>query len=233
MVGERHGGFPLALRRARTPSDASSSHRLDPVPPTTPSDPAGPPAHVNGTATRGAGAATPTSAGAEADTWAASDDVLTLEGLLAERGEALMRLAYLVTGHRADAEDLFQETLADAHRKWHLVQASDHPYAYVRTMLTNRHTSSRRRKWHGERPTDPGELPDRGLADPARRVDSDAALWQLLEQLPDRMRTVLVLRYFEDLEDAEIARTLGIAVSTVRATASRALAQLRERGEPA
>lgn len=157
----------------------------------------------------------------------------TIEDFVAERGESLMRFAYLVTGHQADAEDLFQETLVDVHRKWDRVRASDHPYAYVRTMMTNRHTSSRRRKWHGERPTDPVDMPSTAdtWTDPSGRVDSDDALWQLLATLPDRMRTVLVLRYFEDLDDAEIADILGLAVSTVRATASRAVAQLRERGE--
>ncbi|GAB3117391.1 SigE family RNA polymerase sigma factor [Janibacter alkaliphilus] len=163
----------------------------------------------------------------------AAAEALTFEEFVGERGESLMRYAYLVTGQTADAEDLFQETFADVHRKWDRVSASDHPYAYVRTMMTNRYTSSRRRRWHGERPTDPQEMPveSRVTQDHSSRVASDDALWQLLGTLSERMRTILVLRYFEDLDDAEIADTLGIAVSTVRATASRAIGQLRERGD--
>lgn len=203
MVGQRLGGLPAVPGRARS----------RPAPP-----PRSPLAmevtdHDEGGAAAAAGG-------------------LTIEDFIVERGESLMRLAYLITGQRADAEDLFQETLVDVHRKWSRVQGSDHPYAYVRTMMTNRFTSSRRRKWHGERPTDPVDMPAAADAwfDPSHRVDSDDALWQLLATLPDRMRTVLVLRYFEDLDDSEIADALGIAVSTVRATASRAIAQLRTKG---
>ena len=157
---------------------------------------------------------------------------LTLESFVEERGEQLLRLAYLVTGNHADAEDLFQETLAEVHRKWSRVAASEHPYAYVRRMLNNKFVSSRRRKWHGERPTDPVDVValDESSTDPTREVDGQDAMWRLLEMLPPKMRAVLVLRYFEDLSDAEIADTLGIGVSTVRANASRALAQLRTKG---
>lgn len=159
-------------------------------------------------------------------------ETASVEAFVAARGEQLLRLAYLVTGSHADAEDLLQDTLADVHRKWDRVQASDHPYAYVRTMLNHRHISGRRRKWHGEHPTDPADVValDRRASDPTSAVDEHDELWHLLATLPPRMRTVLVLRYFEDLDDDEIARTLGIAVSSVRASASRALAVLRTKG---
>lgn len=169
----------------------------------------------------------------EAPSEAAPQSVpLTIEAFVAERGEPLLRLAYLVTGNQADAEDLLQETLVDVHRKWDQVSRAEHPYAYVRTMLHNRFVSSRRRKWHGERPTDPVDITflEQAVADPVGEVDARDAMWRLLETLPPRMRAVLVLRYFEDLDDAEIAETLGIGVSTVRANASRALRQLRTKG---
>lgn len=155
----------------------------------------------------------------------------TVEELIAEHGEALIRFAYVVTGSHTDAEDLFQDTFTDVHRKWDRVARSDHPYAYVRTMMLNRFTSSRRRRWHGEQPTDPSEhvMAAQVVEDGTGRIDSDDALWRLLATLPTRMRTVLVLRYFEDMDDAAIAQTLGLAVSSVRSTASRALAVLRER----
>ncbi|WP_427384204.1 SigE family RNA polymerase sigma factor [Janibacter sp. G56] len=158
---------------------------------------------------------------------------LSIEEFIAERGESLMRLAYLIAGSKHDAEDLFQETFADVHRKWARVAASDSPYAYVRTMMANRYTSSRRRKWHGERPSDPhaGVMDTVVAPDGTGRIDSDDALWRLLATLPPRMRAVLVLRYVEDLDDQTIAETLGVAVGTVRAAASRGLAQLRERGD--
>lgn len=159
-------------------------------------------------------------------------ETASVEAFVTSRGEQLLRLAYLVTGSHADAEDLLQETLADVHRKWDRVCVSEHPYAYVRTMLNHRHISARRRKWHGEHPTDPADVAvlDRRASDPTAAVDGQDEMWQLLATLPPRMRTVLVLRYFEDLDDDEIARTLGIGVSSVRASASRALATLRTKG---
>lgn len=228
MAGQRLGGFPVPARHARTPPAGRRFGRSGEAAPRTGAGPdsAGPAGdrargHDDGIAAAPAGEVNP-----------ARVEVQSIEAFIAERGESLMRFAYLVTGQRADAEDLFQETLSDVHRKWDHVSTTDHPYAYVRTMMANRHVSARRRKWHGERPTDPFDMVVIGpqADDAAGRVDSNDALWQRLEGLPDRMRTVLVLRYFEDLDDAEIADTLGIAVSSVRATASRAIAQLRAQG---
>lgn len=155
---------------------------------------------------------------------------LTIEQFIADHGAQLMRLAYLVTGSQVDAEDLWQETFTDVHRKWSKVSAAVSPHAYVRTMMMNRHTSAMRRKWTGEHPTDPAAyvMTSQAVADPSERVDSDDALWQMLSTLPPRMREVLVLRYFEDLDDHAISEALGLAVSSVRSTASRALAHLRD-----
>ncbi len=143
-------------------------------------------------------------------------------------GRSLLRLAYVLTGSRADAEDLLQDALTDAHRGWAKVAASAAPYAYVRRILLNRHTSRMRRASAGERPVDPAGLPVGSVAAPDERVVSDLALWQRLSALPPRMRQVLVLRYYEDLDDAAIADALAISPGTVRSTASRALAILRE-----
>ncbi len=153
------------------------------------------------------------------------------EAFVADAGASLMRLAYALTGSVPDAEDLWQETFADVYRKWRRVDGSDQPRAYVRRMLLNRHTSSRRRRWAGESPTDPHTLRAVAAApaDPTDRLGSDDALWRLLATLAPRARAVLVLRYLEDLDDASIADTLGITRSTVAATASRGLAKLRER----
>jgi RNA polymerase sigma-70 factor (sigma-E family) len=177
------------------------------------------------------GEGTPTVvAGSQADPGdaVAAAGVMTFEALVADAGKSLMRLAYALTGSAADAEDLWQETFAEVYRKWRRVEASDQPRAYVRRMLLNRHTSSRRRRWTGESPTDPHVL-TAVAADATDRLGAQDALWRLLATLPPRTRAVLVLRYFEDLDDSSIADTLGITRSTVAATASRGLAQLRKR----
>ncbi len=155
-----------------------------------------------------------------------------LEAFLAANGRALLRLAYVLTGTRADAEDLLQDTLVDLHRNWGRVAASQTPYAYARRALVNRHTSNRRKKSASERPIAPQAVPDPGRPDETGRVDSDLALWQRLATLPPRMRQVLVLRFYEDLDDRAIADLLGIRAASVRSTAARALAILREDDQP-
>lgn len=152
----------------------------------------------------------------------------TIEDFVAAHGRALFRLAYLLTGTRADAEDLLHDTLVDLQRGWRKMAAAAAPYAYARTALMNRHASNRRRRSATEIPIDPVALPESAQPDPTARVDSDNALWQRLSTLPPRMREVLVLRYYEDLSDRLIADVLGIRPSAVRSTASRALAILRE-----
>lgn len=158
----------------------------------------------------------------------AAAGAMTFEAFVAQAGASLMRLAYALTGAAPEAEDLWQDTFAEVYRKWRHVEASDQPRAYVRRMLLNRHTSSRRRRWTRESPTDPHALTALA-ADQTDRLGAQDSLWRLLATLPPRARAVLVLRYFEDLDDSSIADTLGITRSTVAATASRGLAQLRKR----
>jgi len=146
----------------------------------------------------------------------------------AARGSALLRLAYVLTGDRHAAEDLVQDVLATAYRKWRRVGAADDVDAYVRTMLVRRHVSWRRRRWHGEVAT--GDALDRPASgDHVERQATHEALWQLLATLPPRQRAVLALRYYDDQSDAQVAEALGCTVSTVRSQASRALAALRLR----
>ena len=151
---------------------------------------------------------------------------MEFEEYVAARGVALRRFAYVLTADPHAAEDLVQSGLADAYRHWRKVQRADHPDAYVRRMMLNRHLSWRRRL--ASREVVSAELPE-----PPPRSDSADALasadeaWRLLALLPAKARTVLALRYFEDLDDAAIAQALGVAESTVRSTASRALKSLR------
>ena len=151
---------------------------------------------------------------------------MTFEQFVAAQGAPLLRLAFVLTGDRHLAEDLAQTALADAYRHWRKVTAADDPAAYVRRMLVNAHLSWRRRRSSTERPS---ELPDRvDLADrPGDALAARDQMRALLADLAPRARTVLVLRYYADLDDAAIAEAMGVSASAVRATASRALASLR------
>ncbi|MFC0003976.1 SigE family RNA polymerase sigma factor [Micromonospora siamensis] len=140
------------------------------------------------------------------------------------RSPRLLRTAYLLTHDRALAEDLLQTALARAWEAWSRVQGDPEPY--VRRILVNTYASWWRRRWTGERPT--GELPEPPAEpDPHTRFDDREQLWRALGRLPRRQRAVLVLRYFEDLSEAEIADTLGCSPGTVKSQASKALAKLR------
>jgi RNA polymerase sigma-70 factor (sigma-E family) len=143
------------------------------------------------------------------------------------RTPSLLGTAYLLTGDRAAAEDLLQASLTKAWAAWRRVSAADSPEAYVRRVMANTYASWWRRRWHGERPTE--VLPERvDGGDPTAAVDDRDALWRALGGLPRKQRAVLVLRYFEELSEAETAKVLGVSVGTVKSQASRALAKLRD-----
>jgi RNA polymerase sigma-70 factor (sigma-E family) len=137
------------------------------------------------------------------------------------RSRALLRTAYLLTSDWSTAEDLLQVSLTKAWRVWGRIDEG--PEAYVRKILVNTYVSWWRRRWRGEVPTE--ELPER----PADGTDLEQrdAVWAALGRLPRRMRAVLVLRYYEDLSEAEIARVLVINAGTVKSQCSKALAHLR------
>lgn len=147
----------------------------------------------------------------------------------------LYRSAYLLAGNHADAEDLAQQTLIKAHAGWAKVSASDSSNAYVRRILTNTFLSSKRpRARRLELLTD--EIPEwdgatgtaAGAAGTPGTSDERMALWPHITQLPPRQRAVIVLRYYEDLSEAEIAETLGCSRGNVKSTAHRALKSLRD-----
>ncbi len=146
---------------------------------------------------------------------------------------ALLRYAAALTGDRELAADVVQEVLVRAHSRWKRIGLLERPDLYLRRMVTNEHLSWRRR-WHVRRVS---AVPDDVLADRAtaeadhahRVVETDAA-WRRLAALTARQRTVLVLRYYEGLDDAEIATVLGTSRATVRSHASHALAALRAQG---
>lgn len=152
---------------------------------------------------------------------------MDFEDYVAARGPALLRFAYVLTADHHRAEDLAQAALADAFRHWGKVQRAEHPDAYVRRMLLNRHLGWRRLLSSTElvRASPPEPLP---ADDHAESVAASDEAWQALAQLPARPRAVLALRYLDDMGDEQIAAVLGITVSTVRSTASRALRTLRQ-----
>jgi RNA polymerase sigma-70 factor (ECF subfamily) len=141
------------------------------------------------------------------------------------RSAALLRIAYLVCGDLTLAEDLLQTTLTRTYLAWRRHGGIESLDAYARRVLLNTATSWWRRRWRGERPT--LNLPERPISDGADHVAERDAMWRLLGRLPARQRAVIVLRYYEDLSEADIASQLGVSVGTVKSHASRALATLR------
>ncbi|GAA3349155.1 SigE family RNA polymerase sigma factor [Amorphoplanes nipponensis] len=152
------------------------------------------------------------------------------EEYVAEQGQSLLRLAYVLTGDAHRAEDLTQTALADAYRHWGRITAARRPDAYVHRMLINAHLDWHRRRSSTERPTDLAGWEPPATIDPAEGIASRDQLRQVLATLPPRARTALILRYYADLDDAGIADAMGVSVSAVRATTSRALATLRGSG---
>jgi RNA polymerase sigma-70 factor (sigma-E family) len=154
------------------------------------------------------------------------DGDLEFREFVAARSPALLRTAYLLSGGDwALAEDLLQATLTKTYMAWGRIRDRDALESYVRRTLATTATSWWRRRWHGERPT--AVLPETALSDPGSEFDERDALWRLVLALPVRQRAVLVLRFYEDLSEAEIADALGLSPGTVKSHASRALATLR------
>jgi RNA polymerase sigma-70 factor (sigma-E family) len=142
-----------------------------------------------------------------------------------ERSTALLRLAFLLTGgDEHAAEDLLQTALFRAADRWPRI---DHPEAYVRQAMYHQQVSRWRLKWP-RREVQVAEVPDRVIGDGADAVELRLVVQAALKMLTARQRAVLVLRFFEDLPEAEVARILGIAVGTVRSTTHRSLARLRD-----
>lgn len=154
------------------------------------------------------------------------------DAFVTARGSSLLRTAYLLTRDRGLAEDLVQTALAKAWFAWGRIEG--HPDAYVRKIMVNTYSSWWRRRWNGEEATaDLPEAPaaggDHGRAGgrESSRVEERTDLWRALGRLPKRQRAVVVLRFYEDLSEAETAEIMQCSVGTVKSQASRALAKLR------
>ncbi|MCU1602007.1 MAG: transcriptional regulator, LuxR family [Frankiales bacterium] len=136
----------------------------------------------------------------------------------------LTRFAYLLCGDHALAEDLVQEAFVQLYRRFGDDLTVAAPVAYARRAVVNTHISRRRLRASTERVTD--QLPERPVHD-TDGAERDA-MWRALRTLPDRQRAVLVLRYYSDLSDDDIADALGCRPGTVRSLAARAFAALRD-----
>ncbi|MEV8638255.1 SigE family RNA polymerase sigma factor [Streptosporangium sp. NPDC051023] len=146
---------------------------------------------------------------------------------VAARGSALYRYGYVLTGNAEDAADLTQEALARLGDAWSRIRKKDDPEGYVRTTMARLHISLWRRL-RKERLV--AAVPEAAYTDD---YPGETGLWNELKGLPPKQRAVLVLRYYEDLPDDEIAGLLGISRGTVRSQAARALDKLRVRVAPA
>ena len=184
-----------------------------------------------------AGVAAADASGDSADPWdgpmgATSDEKLgavpSFDAWVAARGPALIGFAYLVTADRARAEEAVQDALSRAYGKWARVCRGRDPEPYVRRMIVNADISGWRRFGKHERPV--AEVIPAAAAsghDLAQTVTDEDAMWRLCAGLPRRQRAAVVLRYYEDLPDAQIAAILDCSESTVRSQIHRALATMR------
>jgi RNA polymerase sigma-70 factor (sigma-E family) len=156
---------------------------------------------------------------------------LAVEQLYREHRLQMVRLAYLLLGDRESAEDVAQDAFAALHRHWHRLRNTDAAIGYLRTATVNGSRSLLRRRRTARRYPQPDES--------SLSVESAEATSMLsaehrevlaaIQQLPDRQREVLLLRYWSELGEAEIARTLGISIGAVKSNASRGRTTLATR----
>jgi RNA polymerase sigma-70 factor (sigma-E family) len=143
------------------------------------------------------------------------------------RQQALVRFAYLLTSDYHHAEDLVQTALAKTYLTWDRLRDRGAVDAYVRRIIINENTSVWRRAWRrNERSTD--LVPDLlGAADNGDDAEGRAVLWQVVQKLPPRQRAAVVLRYYEDLSEADTAAVLGCSIGNVKSQTSRGIAAMR------
>jgi RNA polymerase sigma-70 factor (sigma-E family) len=154
-------------------------------------------------------------------------DVASLERLLDERGQRLMRVAVALTGSRADAEDLLQSALERVLRNWRRIESDPEAYLW-RTLYHLAADGWRQRgRWRTRLAEFRAQAPT-GLGEDVAAVDLRDELVRLLHQLPPRQRAVIVLRYWEQHSEAETAALLGCSEGTVKSAAARGLRRLHE-----
>jgi RNA polymerase sigma-70 factor (sigma-E family) len=141
-----------------------------------------------------------------------------------------LRAAQAMTGNRTDAEDLLQATLVKAYQSWDRIDDPAALDTYVRRVMVNTHISGWRRRRVDEYPTD--EIPDSAAAEDATRdADLHDVVQRAIDRLPRQMRAAVMLRFYDDMTEPEVAAALGISVGTVKSTVARAVAKLRKDAE--
>jgi RNA polymerase sigma-70 factor (sigma-E family) len=139
------------------------------------------------------------------------------------RSPSLLGIALLLTGDRGLAEDLLQVALLQTYRHWRELQFSDRPDAYVRRVMANQRISW----WRRRRVVEVGgPVPDRAGRRQQSTVEERDEMWRALHRLPPRTRAVLVLRYWEDLPEREVADILRCSIGSVKSQASRGLLRI-------
>ncbi|TQM82136.1 RNA polymerase sigma-70 factor (sigma-E family) [Saccharothrix saharensis] len=158
----------------------------------------------------------------------ASTGPLTLEDLYRQHRMRLVRLALLLVDEPATAEDVVQEAFTGLHRNWSNLRDAQAAVGYLRTAVVNGSRSVLRRRKTARDYTPPHVANARSAESLAMLTAEHQAVVRALSQLPPRQREVLVLRYYGDLSEAEIADATGISKGTVKSTASRALDALQK-----
>jgi RNA polymerase sigma-70 factor (sigma-E family) len=145
------------------------------------------------------------------------------------RSRPLLQAAWLLTGDWQQAEDLLQTSLVKVYLSWGRIRRSGNAEAYARRVLVTTYVTGRRRRWRAEVAT--ATLPDHVVAaDDFAAVDLRRAVTDALQQLPRRQRAVVVLRYYCDLSERDVAEALGCSEGTVKSQAAKGLAALRSSG---
>jgi len=157
------------------------------------------------------------------------------EQFVAGCADDLLRTAYLVVWDLAGAEDLVQESLFRIARRWPRVRSMKHPAAYARRVLFNLALDDAKRRSRHQSElsrSEPQERSDEAAALALGMVEAKSELMGALAELAPRQRATLVLRFFEDLPETQVAEILGCSVGTVKSTTSRALERLRQKIGP-
>jgi RNA polymerase sigma-70 factor (sigma-E family) len=158
----------------------------------------------------------------------ASRDGASFSEFVLASSPALHRAAYLMVGDAGLAQDLVQEALTKTYVAWPRLRDRGRAEAYTRKAITTTAISwFRRKRWRAERPGPGDPLPDTAGSGHADGIDQRTWLWQCLQQLPVRQRAAIVLRYYEDLTEAQTAAAMGCAVGTVKSQVAAGLDKLR------
>ena len=156
----------------------------------------------------------------------AARDSAAFAEFVGARSGALFRAAYLMVGDHGLAEDLLQEALTKTYVAWPRLREVDKAEAYTRKAITTTAISWWRRKaWKNEKPRD--DVPDLGQTGQAEHFAQQDWLWQELQNLAPKQRAAIVLRYYEDLTEAQTAEALGVSIGTVKSQVSDGLKRLR------